>query len=244
MERRARPPIWYLTAAASIVVGITPVVVLERWFGVPRKITVGFGVLAWAAAVGAKAIVHQFVVDRSVRTGANHRFVSVMHGLLSAVAELGVAATVFVLLWQPATLPQLIGFGVGAGMAEAVMLPFLRNPFKGSTLEAHSVDVFTRSARDAAIQWLAVLERIWATLLHVSSRGLVYLTITSTNPLPAAIAILGFACVDEVAYYGHLQKWRFDQVRTLRLVHAYLATVAALLTGAFILFTRVYRATV
>jgi hypothetical protein len=102
--------------------------------------------------------------------------------------------------------------------------------------------VFSRSGGAAVIQWLKVLERIWATLLHVSSRALVYLTITSASPLPAAIGVCGFACVDGMAYYGLLQKWRFDQLRTLARVHAYVGGVAAALTGAFALFARLFGA--
>jgi hypothetical protein len=52
-----RPTVWYMTGAASIAVGVVPIVILERWFGVPRKFTVGFGVIAWAVAVGAKAAI-------------------------------------------------------------------------------------------------------------------------------------------------------------------------------------------
>ena len=106
-------------------------------------------------------------------------------------------------------------------MAEAVMVPLMTNPFKGSAVEAHATDVFTRSADAHLIQWLKVLERIWATLLHVSSRALVYLTVASANPVPAAVAVCGFACVDGMAYYGLLEKWRFDQGATLARVHAY-----------------------
>ena len=139
-------------------------------------------------------------------------------------------------------LPQLIGFGAGAGMAEAVMMPFISNPFRGSTLEAHAADVFRRSEGTRAIQWLKVLERIWATVLHVSSRALVYLTITSGNPVPAAIAVAGFAVVDGFAYYGLLQQWRFDRLGTLAGVHAFIGSVALTLAAAFAVFAPLFDA--
>src|SRR5512141_322664 len=101
MPSRSRPAIWYLTGTASIAVGIVPILILERWFGVPRKVTVGFGVAAWAAAVGAKAIIHHLVVDRAVRRGTDHRVASIFLGLLSAGTELGVAAAFFVFVWHP-----------------------------------------------------------------------------------------------------------------------------------------------
>jgi hypothetical protein len=242
MAGRLRPAIWYVTAAASIAVGIVPVVVLERWFGVPRRVTVGFGVVVWAVAVAAKAAIHHLVIDPAVRKGADHRVASAILGVLSAGTELGVAAAFFTLVWRPPTLAQLIGIGAGAGMAEAVMLPFMTNPFAGSALEAHATDVFTRSRSAPLIQWLKVLERIWATLLHVSSRALVYLSIASANPVPAVIAATGFACVDGMAYYGLLQKWRFDEARTLLRVHAGVAGVALALAAAFAFFARLFDA--
>jgi hypothetical protein len=162
-------------------------------------------------------------------------------GILSAAAELGVAAAFFVFVWHPPTFAQLVGFGAGAGMVEAVMVPFMANPFSGSTLEGHSADVFNRSAGAPLFQWFKVLERIWATLLHVSSRALVYLTIASGNPVPAAVAVGGFAAVDGVAYYGLLEKWRFDQWPTLVRVHAYVAGVATLLTAALALFAHSFK---
>jgi hypothetical protein len=163
-------------------------------------------------------------------------------GIVSAAAELGVAAAFFVFVWHPPTFAQLVGFGAGAGMVEAVMMPFMTNPFKGSTLEGHSTDVFNRSAGGPLFQWLKVLERIWATLLHVSSRALVYLTISSGNPVPAAVAVCGFAGVDGVAYYGLLEKWRFDHWPTLVGIHTYVGGVATLLMAAMLLFAHSFNA--
>ena len=127
-------------------------------------------------------------------------------------------------------------------MAEAVMMPFISNPFKGSALEAHTEEVFTRSANASLIQWLNVLERVWATLLQVSSRALVYLAIASANPVPAAVAICGFAGVDGMAYYGLLQKWRLDQGPTLLRVHASVGIVAIALTAAVVWFAPLFTA--
>jgi hypothetical protein len=116
------------------------------------------------------------------------------------------------------------------------MLPFI-TPFKGTRLEAHAADVSRAAATSWAFQWLSVLERIWAIFLQVSSRGLVYLSIVNHNPLPACVALIGFATVDGSAYYWHLKKVRFDSWRVLARVHAYLAIMAAVLTGAFLLWS-------
>jgi hypothetical protein len=242
MNTPPRPRIWYITAAASILIGVVPILLLERWWGVPRKLTVGFGVIAWVISVlVVKMPLYQVGTHRAVTRGADHRKVSIAHGFLSGFSELGIAAVFFLFVLDRLTLPQLIGFGAGAGMAEAVMLPFIRNPFKGSVLEEHAEETFTRAANDARVQWFSVLERVWATLLHVSSRGLVYVTVLTGNPVPAGMALAGFASVDGVAFYAHLQKWRFDEVPVLARIHVILGVVAAALTAAFLFFAPVVR---
>lgn len=233
MSRSPRPSLWYFTAAASILVGVVPVILLERWWGVPRKITVGFGVLAWVAGVLLiKVPLHHLIIEPMVRRGSDHARVSILHGALSGCSELGAAALFFIFVLPRLTLPQLLGFGAGAGMVEAIMLPFIRNPLEGTVLERHAAETIERSSENAVVQWLSVLERVWATLLQVSSRALVYFSVVSGNPVPAVLALSGFAACDGLAYYAHLEKWPFDRASILVRIHMYLAGVAALLWGA------------
>ena len=58
--------------------------------------------------------------------------------------------------------------------------------------------------------------------------------------MPAAVAVCGFACVDGMAYYGLLQKWRFDQRPTLVRVHAYVGGVALALAAALVLLAPLF----
>ena len=242
MAERPKSEVPHAASIGSIIVGVAPIIVLANWWDVPLKITVGYGVLAWVAAVLLKTAIHQLVIDRVVRQGASHRAVAAIQGLLSASTELGVAAVFFMYIWQPATMAELIGFGAGAGMAEAVILPSLKNPLKGTSLELHATEVLACTGGDSTIQWLSVLERVLATVLHIASRSLVYLTFLSSNPLPAVLAVGGFSCVDGVAYYGHLKKWRFDSVRTLASMYGYIGGIAAALTGIFVIFARLFDA--
>lgn len=230
-----RPGLWYVTTAASILVGIVPIWVLETWFGVPRKITVGFGIIAYVIGTTAlKLPIHHFVVERILRPRLATSSLAAVHGTLSAVSELVPAAVFFVYVVPHLTWWQLVGFGVGAGAVEAIMLPFLANPLKGTSLEEHASDVIRRSATNARVQWLSVLERIWAMLLQVSTRGLVGLSVYSANPVPACLAVVGFGTVDGIAYYGHLRKWRFDSLPVLARVHLFLGVAASVMTVVFL----------
>lgn len=234
-SRGRRSSLWYFTTAASLLVGIVPIWVLETWFAVPRKITVGYGVIAYVIGTTAlKLPLHHFVIERILRPRLATSSLAIAHGALSAASELGPAAAFFVYVVPNLTWWQLVGFGVGAGAVEAIMLPFLANPLKGTRLEQHANDVFRRSASNSVVQWLSVLERIWAMLLQVSTRGLVGLSVYSGNPFPACLAIAGFAAVDGTAYYGHLRKWPFDSPQLLARVHLFLGVAAGVMTALFL----------
>ena len=232
---KRRPPLWYFTTAATLAVGILPIWALESWFGVSRKIIVGYGFLAYIVGVTfIKMPLYHFIVERVLRPRLSNAPLAGIQGVLSAVSELGAAAAFFVAVIPKLSYWQLVGFGVGAGAVEAIMLPFISNPFKGGTLGKHAEEVFRASTTDRGVQWLSVLERIWAMLLQVSTRGLVYFSVASRNPIPACVGLAGFSVVDGFAYYWHLQKWRFDSLPVLARVHAFLGLIACLLTAAFL----------
>jgi hypothetical protein len=237
-----RPPLWYFTTTASIAVGIVPIWVLETWFGVPRKISVGYGILAYViGTAGLKLPLHHFVAERMLRPRLGAPALAVAQGVLSAVSELAPAALFFAYVVPQLTWWQLVGFGVGAGATEAIMLPLISNPFKGTSLGDHAEAVFRASAQSSAIQWLAVLERVWAMLLQVSARGLVGLSIFSGILMPACLAGVGFAAVDGSAYYWHLRRWRFDALPVLTRVHLLLGGAACALTATFLWWSATLR---
>ena len=127
--------LWFFTAAASIALGIIPIVVLEAWFGVPRKISVGYGILAFLIGTAAiKVPVYLLVVERVLRPRMATLPLAAVQGFLSAASELGVAALFLAFVVPPLTWWQAVGFGTGAGGCEAVMMPFISNHLKGTSL--------------------------------------------------------------------------------------------------------------
>ena len=233
-----RTRLWYFTTAASIAIGIIPIWVLEVRFGVPRKISVGYGILAYVVGVTVlKLPIHHFLVERLLRPKLSLPALAATQGVLSALTELGAAAAFFVYVVPALTWWQVVGFGVGAGAVEAIMLPFISNPLKGTALEQHAEKVFRAAAGAHAVQWLSVVERAWAMLLQVSARGLVYLSVASGNPAPACLAVAGFSAVDGSAYYWHLKQWRFDSLPVLARVHAFIGLVACIMTALFLFWS-------
>ena len=116
-----------------------------------------------------KMPLYHFVVERVLRPRLSNPALAGTQGVCSAASELSAAAAFFVYV-IPELLAywQLVGFGVGAGAVEAIMLPVSFPIRSGAvTLGEHAEEVFRASARAQGVQWLSVLERIWAMLLQV-----------------------------------------------------------------------------
>lgn len=211
----------------SIAVGIIPVFVLIHYFDVSRKLIIGWGVLSYIAGVAVfKLPLYHFIVVRVLHMKFSNRWLGVSQGFISAISELGSAFLFFVFVVPKLTLVQLIGFGTAAGAVEAIILPFMQNPLKGTPLEAHLSEVIQRSSTNNLIPWMAVLERLFALPLHIGTRGLVYISFISGNIIPAILAVMAFASIDGRAYFAHLEKWSFDNLQVLGKIYTFIAIVA------------------
>jgi len=225
----------HLPTVASIAVGILPVVILVVWCDVPRKI-IGQGALAYAAgAVGMKLpFYHLLVVKVLHKRKLSNKSLAFSQGAVSAISELGAALAFFFFVVPDLTFAGLIGFGIAAGSVEAVILPFMKNPLEGTPLEAHAEETGKNASENMKIQWLGVVERILASVIHVGARGLTYIGYSTGNIVPVILAIAGFASVDGRAYYAHLEKWRFDNIRVLTKFYRFLGAVAFSLIVLFV----------
>ncbi len=226
-----------LPTVASVAVGIIPVFILIRYFGVSRKLIVGWGVLSYVIGVTAfKLPVYHLFVVRLLHGKLSNLWLSISHGLVSATSELGAAFLFFIFVVPQLTLVQLIGFGTAAGAVEAIMLPFIQSPLKGTPLEEHSSEFIQRSSSNRLIPWMSALERALALLPHVAARGLVYISFISGNIIPVVLAVLTFASIDGRAYFAHLEKWSFDDIRVLGKIYRDLALVGISQTLFFAFF--------
>ena len=154
------------------------------------------------------------------------------------MSELGAALLFFFFVVPDMTLAQVIGFGTAAGAAEAVMLPFIGNPLKGTPLEEHSAELLERSSANKLIEWMSVVERMLAMFPHVAARGLLYISFATGNVIPGVLAVVGFASLDGHAYFAHLEKWPSDNIGVLAGLYRFIALVGVLQT---VLFALLYR---
>ncbi len=224
----------HLPTAASIAVGILPIIVLILWFDVPRKI-IGKGALAYAVGtVGLKLPLYHLLVAKILTGRLSNKSLAFSQGVISAFSELGAALGFYLLVVPELTFAELIGFGVAAGSVEAIILPFIKNPLEGTPLEAHAEETIKKASESVAIQWLAVVERVFASLVHTATRGLTYLSYSTGNLIPIVLAIVGFGSIDGRAYYAHLEKWRFDDIQVLAGFYRFLGAVACTLVVLFV----------
>lgn len=229
--------VWkHLPTAASVAVGILPVIILILWFDVPRKL-IGKGALAYAVgAVGIKLPLYHLLVTKILHKKLSNKPLAFSQGAISALSELGAAWGFFFFVVPELTLAELIGFGLAAGSVEAIILPFMKNPLEGTPLESHAEETSKKASESIAIQWLAVAERVLASLVHTATRGLTYISCSTGNPVPIVLAIVGFASIDGRAYYAHLEKWQFDNVQILAKFYRFLGVVACSLILLFVSF--------
>lgn len=234
MTRQPRSFAKYLPSLVSIAFGILPILVMILWCGVSRKV-IGKGALAYAAgAVGLKLPLYHLLVVKVLHRKLSNTSLAVSQGVVSSLSELGATLCFFFFVTPQLTLGELIGFGMAAGSIEAIILPFMKNPLQGTPLEEHSEEVIQRSSQNLSLEWWGVVERMLATLIHITTRGLVYISYSTGNLVPGFLAFAGFASIDGRAYYAHLQKWRFDDIRVLLRFYRYLGTTAILLTLVFV----------
>lgn len=226
----------YLPNAASVAIGLIPILILVLWFDVSRKI-IGKGAIAYAVGtVALKLPLYHLIVVKFVHDKFSHKWIAIIQGIVSAFSELGAAMFFYIFVVKELTLTELIGFGIAAGSIEAIILPFMKNPLQGTPLEQHSDETIKKSEENHIVQWMGVWERILASIVHVASRGLVYISYFTGNIIPIIIGFLGFGLVDGRAYFAHLEKWAFDDVRVLSKFYRFLGIVAFTLTILFIFF--------
>lgn len=185
-------------------------------------------------AVGIKLPLYHLLVVRVFHKKLSNRSLAFSQGAISAFSELGAALAFFLFVVPELTFAELIGFGVAAGSVEAIILPFMKNPLEGTPLETHAEETGKKASENIAIQWLGVVERVLASLVHTATRGLTYITCSTGNLVPIVLAIAGFASIDGLAYYAHLEKWQFDNIQILAKFYRFLGSIAGSLLVLFL----------
>lgn len=218
------PWVWsFLSLIALVFLAVVPAAFLVAKLAAPWYL-VFWGAVTWGSAVAVKRPLAA-QLNRWLKNSGRISL-STWQGLLSAILELGCAA---LYLWRVkgADIHAVLGFGVGAGAAEVVYVLVIavlskRDP----AVEA----AWATAARESlCVRYQVTIERFFALIGHVGSRGLVYVALQLAMPGGAMLllaAVVCFALVDGVATYGHLCGWNWFDPRRCRTVHLFFATVS------------------
>lgn len=204
--------------------------------GVERRI-VAYGFLAWALGVLVKLGLDQALVAPVLHPRLSPAALGVTQGLVSSVTEMGATALVLRFALPHLSLTEAMAFGAGAA-CETVLLLAVPEPLSGTPFGTHVAGEMAalRKERPGLLFTICVVERTLATVLHIASRVLVYLTLRLGTPLPALAAFLTFAAVDGVAYYGLVRKWRLTEPADLRRLYGWIAAMVAVQVAAVAVF--------
>lgn len=195
-----------------LVLAITPPLLL--WgLGLSSLVWILLGSLAWIAAVVVKSGPGAVLWWAFDRASLSLRTRSIVWGVWSAACELGLTALVFLYVDEFPSLVEMIGFGVGAAGVEALAIGFAGLV----SIATKTTDEGSDPAPGWIQRWSGVVERALASTGHVSSRGLVWVSLHSLSFAPfAIIAVATFAIIDGVAVYGSDAGWDWhDATRAL-----------------------------
>jgi len=194
---------------------------------------------SWGFGAGLKLIVYQLIVRKLRHDPDRILRVSAINGLVSGVTELGAALALFPFLQNP-DIWDIVGFGVGIGTIEAFLVGTVPNPLKGTALEKAASELDAAVSRLHGVrrfviaQALPWLERIIAAFIHIGTRGLVFVTYRTANPVPFLLALAAFFFADGIVGYRLLYQGKLTDFRVLGKVYAILALIAVAVVAGFL----------
>lgn len=200
-----------------------------------------FGSGSWGFGCILKLVVYHGVIRKLRHDSTGIQGVSALNGLVSGVTELGLALAFFAFL-PVLSLWNVVAFGVGIGTIEAFLVATSSNPLKGTTLEKSAVELeatVDRQSGGRRIVYGYILpctERLIAAVLHVGTRGLVYVAYQSVNPLPFLIALTAFFVADGIIGYRLIYQGRLSDLRVLNKTYIALSVIAVLTLVSFLLY--------
>jgi hypothetical protein len=196
------------------------------------------GAVVWFVSVMAKSRTVRLLRASWLPQPGSVRGTAVLQGLVSALLELGFATAYLATLAAfdiQLDFVDILGFGVGAGSAEAGYVLWLG--VFGPKPKQEELAAWVRGARSSwCVRYSVPVERLFALIGHAGSRGLIGLALFGAAPLAwlwAVLAIVLFALVDGVAVYGHQRQWQWHDPPVCRRAQSFFALVSVVEIALF-----------
>ena len=231
-------------------IAIIPLVYFYKIENVPIK---GFilGAGSWGFGNIFKILAHHFVVVPLQRKKKNVISISFINGFISGFFELLASYLLIILTISKYDYDynSIICFGLAIGSLETIIVARSKgyDLLKGTSLEETSRKALEYLESVKGVNHyifnliLPVVERIIATFLHISTRGLIFVTIITGNALPALIALLVFIIADGVLGYYYNISGKLATGRGYVQLHVYLFILALVNTIVFFILISPYK---
>jgi hypothetical protein len=165
-----------------------------------------FGAASWAVAVLAKIGIAKHSAIRRPSVGSEVR--AFVWGLLSGLIELTSTAAVIWAFLETISANDVVALGIGVSSAEIIYILVVAMNSRDRMKNDQALEKWSAGAkRSLCVRYMLFIERLSAFLVHVGTRGLIYLALIHHHLWPAAVALLSFAVVDGMAVYGKFKCW-------------------------------------
>lgn len=240
----------FILKAILLLIAIIPIIYFNQIENVPLKAFI-LGTGSWGFGLIFKMIFHRFVVLQMQNKNKSLALTSVTNGLISGICELSAAYVIIWLMKDKFSFNYyaIIAFGLAIGSLESIIVAFNRenNLFKGTALEESSKKVleFLHNLKGRKYYcfniMLPIIERTMATFIHISTRGLVFITIITGNVIPFLIALFVFIIADGyLGYYYHLSGKLATGIGIIQ-IYLYLIVLTIISTIIFITLINPYK---
>jgi len=213
-----------------IMISVIPILYFNQIENVPIKAFI-LGGGSWGIGLILKMIAHQLIVVRLHQRKVQLIYESIVNGFLSGIFEL-LGAFVIIIFMLPKFVfdfNAIICFGLAIGSLESAMVAWNGdNLLKGTTLESSASRLISHMKNLEGFQYyfdnymLPIFERILATFLHISTRGMIFLTIITNNIFPTVLALIVFIIADGLLGYNYIISGKLINSKNLYRFYAYL----------------------
>ncbi len=232
-------------------VAVLPLFWLNRFEGVPFRVFI-LGTGSWGIGVMLKMIFHPLVIVPLQKRGTGVLPLSLANGVISGIFELSASAVILLLMKEKVVfdLQAVVAFGTAIGSMEALVVVFSSGDrlLEGTVLEeqARQVNNMLQNlrGRDRYVYNLfyPVLERVLAIFLHISTRGMVFVSLLTRDPLPFLAALIIFLTADGFLGTRYFLEGRLSTPKGIRLFYLYMGLLTAASMLIFMEMIRPYAA--
>ena len=240
----------YIKKIVLVLIAIIPIIYFNQIENVPLKAFI-LGSGSWGIGSIFKMIAHQLIVIPLRNKNKSILLPSFVNGLISGLTELFAAYSIILLMKDKFVFDYnaIISFGLAIGSLEILIVAFSKGNdlLKGTALEKSSEKLIKYLENLQGVKYyiynflLPIFERVMATFIHISTRGLVFITIITGNAVPFLVALSVFIIADGFLGYNYYISGKLATGKGLIRSFIYILVLTVAVTVVFFALMEPYR---